>query len=158
MSDGRNHLFWEYKKLIAQLKPDGFLFENVTGLLNMDGGSVYRLILDELSSTIPQMSAWVLAAEEYGIPQRRRRVFLVGTRGKAQAPPQVITSSTGAADLFGARPPAITAEQAIGDLPALLQGEDGSAMAYGKVAQSPYQRLMRGEIDAITYLQMISQP
>src|SRR5439155_20527282 len=48
MDDARNWLFRQYKAVIERLRPDGFLFENVPGLLNMEGGKVFEMILQQL--------------------------------------------------------------------------------------------------------------
>lgn len=44
MQDRRNHLVWDYVKFLEHAKPDGFVFENVTGLLNMDRGAVFASV------------------------------------------------------------------------------------------------------------------
>jgi DNA (cytosine-5)-methyltransferase 1 len=156
MRDERNHLFSDYKKLVDKVHPDGFVFENVSGLLSMNEGRVYRDVRDALSSGIKHVSAWVLSAEKFAIPQRRTRVILVGSRGPMIHPPAEITAFNGDADLFGARAAAITVEQAIGDLPELQQGENGSGKRYRHRPRSLYQKLMRGTIDPETYIAKVA--
>ena len=57
---------------------EGFLVENVTGLLNMERGEVLKTI-KQVGSVSYNVAHWVLKAEEYGVPQRRTR-FFVGIR------------------------------------------------------------------------------
>lgn len=81
MSDGRNLLYVEYCRSLKLLQPDGFLFENVLGLTNMEGGRVLATIVRMLEDLDYNVSVWRLKAEDFGIPQRRQRIFVVGARG-----------------------------------------------------------------------------
>ena len=56
-----------------------YVFENVTGLLNMDGGAVFKTVRRELSIEDFLIRAWKLNTEEYGISQRRTRLLITGT-------------------------------------------------------------------------------
>lgn len=146
MEDNRNQLFWSYKTMLEKLQPKGFLFENVTGLLNMEKGEVLKTIKQELGSVGYNVTHWVLKAEEYGVPQRRTRVFIVGTRdGDPPSPPPVLTSAENW----------IGVEEALGDLPPLRAGQDGSNIGYLGAPKTGYQRLMRGQIGVETFLNEI---
>lgn len=152
MHDERNHLFRDYGELVDALEPDGFVFENVTGLLNMQGGQVFREICSVLGTSMSDLRADVLRTEHYGIAQRRHRVFVVASGdGTATAPPVPLTDFPPEAAVR--RGLAITpgAADAIGDLPPLGPGEDGSDVACSD-ATSNYQHFCRGIIDAATYL------
>jgi DNA (cytosine-5)-methyltransferase 1 len=155
MEDDRNQLFWDYKKLVEATRPDGFVFENVKGLLSMEGGRVYQMIRNELSSVMPCVAGWVLGSEEYGVPQRRSRVFLIGSSAGDILAPSRISSVGIDADLFSSLAPAITAEDAIGDLPSLNQGEDGSTKPYLHSPLTAYQRLMRSKIGPEQFLNTV---
>jgi DNA-cytosine methyltransferase len=153
MEDERNHLFWNYKDLLDALKPDGFVFENVTGLLNIEGGETFRQIKEVLSETCESITHWVLHADEYAVPQRRTRVFIIGRHREAlPEPPKRLTSVERNGDFFGGRHRAVSAEEAVGDLPRLEQGQDGSELPYRKEPQSAYQAFVRGIIEAAEYL------
>ncbi len=158
MRDERNKLFYEYKKMLLALKPDGFLFENVPGLLNMQGGEVFRMIQKELSSCTETLISWKLNAEEYGIPQRRTRVFLVGcnTNQLSVTSPQSVTQLYQEDVLFEELPRAISVEEALSDLPALEPGENGSQKCYLSVPTNPYQAFVRGHISADKYLEQLT--
>lgn len=82
-----NHLFQEMVRVIRQLRPKIFLFENVRGLLNSkwtpDGksGEIFQAILDEFQTLKEYRIRWdLLHAKDYGIPQNRPRVVMVGIR------------------------------------------------------------------------------
>ncbi len=129
--DDRNQLFRQYCALVNAIAPDAFLFENVTGLLNMEGGAVFAEVVAALKKVADDVQVWRVSAEEYGVPQRRKRVILIGTRGRdvPVQPPK------GAAR--------VSVRDALSDLPALVAGEDGSAKRYASRARTAYQRLMR---------------
>lgn len=80
LEESRGTLFYEYARLVKECKPKVFVYENVTGLMNHDGGRTWEIvsrIFDELDYIwIP----WVLNSKNYGIPQNRKRVYVVGFR------------------------------------------------------------------------------
>lgn len=159
MDDPRNHLFKQFVEAIKILEPTGFIFENVTGLLNMQGGRVFEMIRSELQSVSKiQLQVWKLQAEQYGIPQRRTRVFIVGINDEKQISfPKPITTFGKQKSLFEDLAPAITVSEALEDLPKLKNGEDGSTLNYRHEHKSVYQAFMRSEIDVIEYLRQITQ-
>jgi DNA (cytosine-5)-methyltransferase 1 len=82
-----NHLYQEMARVIRALKPKVFLFENVRGLLNSrwtaegSKGEVFKAVLAELKSIPGYTVRWQLVhAKEYGVPQNRPRVLVVGLR------------------------------------------------------------------------------
>jgi DNA (cytosine-5)-methyltransferase 1 len=150
--DDRNHLFKDYCALVDAIAPDAFLFENVTGLLNMEGGAVFNDVVAELKKVAKEVRVWRVSAEEYGVPQRRKRVIIVGFRTLKPFELQAGPLSSG---LFGGAP--ISVAEALGDLPPLVAGEDGSSQEYRAPARTPYQKLMRGELDATAFTEMLGQ-
>ncbi|WP_180957226.1 DNA cytosine methyltransferase, partial [Shewanella sp. 11B5] len=79
--DIRNDLAVNYLTFAKELKPSIFLLENVEGLLTMKKGQVIKDLitsLEEIGYTV-NSPVWKLNAEEYGVPQMRRRVFLIAT-------------------------------------------------------------------------------
>lgn len=157
LGDERNHLFKEFKSLVETIRPDGFVFENVTGLLNMEGGSVFEMIRRELQILDNPLVPWVLKAEEYAIPQRRTRLFLMSLpkRWGAVSPPVPTTSMEAEVSLFCRTQRAISTEDALADLPPLRPGQDGSSSDYLSEPRHPYQALMRAKLDAGEYLDAI---
>jgi DNA (cytosine-5)-methyltransferase 1 len=159
MEDARNNLFYEYKKFLTRVKPTAFVFENVTGLLNMEGGRVFALVRNELQSVRHRVVSWVLGAEKYGVPQRRTRVFLLGWPSSVEPPdlPSVLTNFGGDTSLFESpKRNAISVREALDDLPRLVHGEDGSGKDYVSAPMNDYQRLMRGKITARSYITNLS--
>ncbi len=154
MDDPRNHLFWDYVRFLEKVEPDGFVFENVTGLLNMQGGKVFSAVRKAFASVVPSISAAVISTDEYAIPQRRKRVIIVGQHNKhapAWVPPSTLTSLDSEAACA-----AVSVEEAIDDLPELAPGEDGSLKPYRHSPKSAYQALMRGVISPDEYFRLIS--
>ena len=79
--DDRNDLAVNYLTFAKELKPKIFLLENVEGLLTMKKGEVLNDLirsLEEIGYNVTK-PVWKLNAEEYGVPQMRRRVFLIAT-------------------------------------------------------------------------------
>lgn len=159
MSDDRNWLFLEYKKFLDKLKPDGFVFENVSGLINMEKGKVFELVTDELRKSSKKLHSWVLKTEEFAIPQRRTRVILIGdSTGQllGREPTKVTRMESDQRSLFTDLCPAITVKEALCDLPKLVAGQDGKNLSYLTEPQSAYQRFMRGVITPAEYLQEVT--
>lgn len=155
MKDPRNHLVWSYRDFLDAVKPDGFLFENVTGLLNMNGGQVFRDVLKVLGEGFERVESWVLNSEDYAIPQRRSRVFVIATHlpdVDLAPPPRITTMDLSKPDLFEELAPCVTVEDALGDLPALVPGQDGSHLDYRHPALTAFQQFARGELTADAYL------
>ncbi|WP_300647943.1 DNA cytosine methyltransferase [Paenalcaligenes sp.] len=82
--DPRGLLAYEYLRLLSELEPKAFFFENVYGLLTIDNGSVFEDLCEKLSK--PKnglnytLSIFRLNAADYGVPQFRDRVFIIGSR------------------------------------------------------------------------------
>lgn len=76
--DTRGTLFYEFARLVSEIKPKVFIYENVKGVLSHDNGNTWEImknVFDELGYT------WnydILNAKNYGIPQNRERIFVVG--------------------------------------------------------------------------------
>lgn len=154
MEDQRNTLFVNYKELLEEVSPDGFVFENVSGLLNMDKGEVFARVQSEFKTVMPSLTGWVLNSEEYAIPQRRKRVVLVGSRfGDFKInKPKAITCKPKENDLFSDLKEWISVEEALSDLPELCQGENGSRLEYRSQAKTSYQKFMKGLVSPEKYL------
>lgn len=84
--DPRNQLFKEYARIIAQVKPKMFLMENVAGMLSMQKGKVFELIKKELSNCGYTLYDKLMNAKDYGVPQSRRRIIVIGVRNDLPQP------------------------------------------------------------------------
>ena len=79
-SDPRNYLFENYVSLVNTFKPKCFLFENVKGLLTMFERQFIKNIVNSFLSIGYSISYTLIDSSLYGVPQKRERVFLMGTR------------------------------------------------------------------------------
>lgn len=106
-------LFFEYARLVDEIKPKVFVAENTKGLTLGKAGSVLYQIVETLEKIGYNVKYKLLDAEYFDVPQKRERVFIIGVRNDLQLPPvfpQVPFVG------FGVLPKVITTEQAIGDL------------------------------------------
>ncbi len=78
--DERNSLYKELVRVIDAKKPKFFVAENVKGLTSLSGGKVFRMILSDFSALGYSVSYKILNAADYGVPQTRIRVIIVGVR------------------------------------------------------------------------------
>ncbi len=81
-SDPRNTLFESYVRLVNELKPSCFVFENVKGIKTMFGGRYLKEVANSFSSIGYDIHMKILNASDYGVPQKRERVIIVGTNLK----------------------------------------------------------------------------
>ena len=88
--DKRGNVFWRCLEVIEKKQPKYFILENVKGLLHHDKGRTWKVIWDEMSKLEWYNVKWkVLNTKDYGIPQNRERVFIVGTKGEFEWPEKV---------------------------------------------------------------------
>jgi DNA (cytosine-5)-methyltransferase 1 len=78
MSDTRGTLFYDFARLIDEIKPKAFIFENVKGLLSHDSGKTWKIIQSVFNELNYSVSHSILNAKDFGIPQNRERLFVVG--------------------------------------------------------------------------------
>ena len=83
LEDTRGTLFYDFARLIKETKPNAFIFENVKGLTNHDKGKTFEVILNTFKKLGYNYNYQVLNAKDYGIPQHRERIFIVGFKDKA---------------------------------------------------------------------------
>lgn len=87
IDDPRNQLFREFVAYVAHFKPKHFLMENVGGMASyksQDERPIISVIKNEFAALGYAVEAQILSASNYGVPQNRRRVIFLGTRGKRQ--------------------------------------------------------------------------
>ncbi len=80
IDDERNVLYKYFVKIVALKKPSVFIAENVKGLLNIGGGEVIRKIISDFSNVGYNVKYKLLNAADYGVPQSRERVIIIGTK------------------------------------------------------------------------------
>ena len=79
--NGASGLMWEYVRAIREVCPELVVVENVPGALSSSGGNDFRCLLSALDELGYGLAWRILDAQFFGVPQRRRRVFLVGHFG-----------------------------------------------------------------------------
>lgn len=77
--DTRGTLFFEVARILRDKRPKGFILENVEGLVTHDGGKTFNVILDTLQTLHYKVSYKVLNSKDFGVPQERKRIYIVGT-------------------------------------------------------------------------------
>lgn len=84
LEDTRGTLFYEYARLIDEIKPKVFIYENVRAVTSHDGGKTWEK-MQQVFSELGYTFDWkILNAKDYGIPQNRERLFVVGFRNDLQ--------------------------------------------------------------------------
>ena len=86
LEDTRGTLFYDYARLVKEIQPKAFIFENVTGLLNHDNGKTWDVISNTFKSLKYDIKMSILDAKDYNLPQLRKRVFVVGIRKDLKCP------------------------------------------------------------------------
>lgn len=84
INDPRGMLIYDYARLVNELKPEAFIFENVPGLLTVNNGNDWKDFLNHLGFGETKYKLFVksLNAADFGIPQIRQRIFIVGFKDK----------------------------------------------------------------------------
>lgn len=80
LEDSRGTLFYHYALFLEKLQPKMFLFENVKGLISHDNGTTFKVISEIFRKTGYQINYKVLNAWDYGVPQKRERLIMIGVR------------------------------------------------------------------------------
>ena len=84
LEDDRGNLIYEFIRVVKESKPNVFVFENVKGLTTHNNGETWKnILLPEFEKIGYQLNYQVLNSKNFGIPQHRDRLFLIGTKKKA---------------------------------------------------------------------------
>lgn len=143
IDDERNKLYKSYVQIVEELRPKMFVMENVPGLVRLFKGKVAEQVLGDFTSIGYTVQMQILSADNYGVPQQRKRVFFVGLRSDLatsgllyQYPVPFMGNGTDR--------PAWTSKDAISDLDFVpddrVLGED---IPYSLPAENDYQIEMR---------------
>ena len=90
LGGARSGLFWEICRLLDETKAQNFILENVPGLLSSNQGKDMAAVLEALVERGYRIGYRVLDAQYFGVPQRRRRVFIVGSLGNTGITPEKV--------------------------------------------------------------------
>ncbi|WRA20769.1 DNA cytosine methyltransferase [Helicobacter pylori] len=131
--DEKANLFKEYLRLLDLVKPKMFVFENVVGLMSMQKGQLFKQICNAFKERGYILEHAILNALDYGVPQIRERVILVGAlksfKQKFHFPKPIKTH--------------FSLKDALGDLPPIQSGENGDALGYLKNADNVFLEFVR---------------
>jgi DNA (cytosine-5)-methyltransferase 1 len=158
-TDQRARLFRKYLGIVEALLPKTIVMENVPGMLTIGDGKIVDEIKGQLGRIGYECDVGILFSEDFGVPQTRRRAFIVATRlGRKR--PLLPDGSHGPSDkpspdsnkfVHRWKPkagqkilPFVTVRDAIADLPLLKNGGKNAADRYLKKASTNYQRKARG--------------
>ena len=133
--NSNNWLFEEYVRLANEIEPEWLVFENVRGLMETENGRFFDLVLSSLGDMGYTCSPMVLNSADYGVPQSRNRLFVVGSKSGivVERPAPVLQKP-------------ITVRQAIGDLPVLENGDVPDHAQYRAQKPSAYAKELRGDL------------
>ena len=151
MHDKRSVLFHDYLRIVKGLMPRFVVIENVKGIQIVDRGRAVNEIREGLSDLGYYVDSRILKAEEYGVPQERRRIFFVGSRDNeyVEWPESSHTATNDMSTIPTQLKPLVTVTDAIGDLPSLDSGEGVENTAYTLKAGSDYQRMLRAGSECV---------
>ncbi|MBR4260843.1 MAG: DNA (cytosine-5-)-methyltransferase [Clostridia bacterium] len=80
--DARGTLFYDYCRLVEEIKPKIFIYENVYGVLTHDKGNTWKVMQNSFDALGYYYKWKILDAKDYGIPQGRRRLYVIGFKNK----------------------------------------------------------------------------
>lgn len=83
--DTRGTLFFEVERILKAKKPQAFLLENVKGLTNHDKGNTFKVIKQSLTKMGYSIFYQVLNSKDYGVPQNRERIYIVGFKNNVSS-------------------------------------------------------------------------
>jgi DNA (cytosine-5)-methyltransferase 1 len=147
-NDPRAKLFREYYRVLKEFKPKVFIFENVSGLLSMDNGDLIKIIISQFESLGYKIKYKLLNAVNYGTPQYRERIIIVGNKLRSEYHYPIPTHGQGLKKF-------ITLGAAISDLPFTQPGE--SDKKYRTVPTNDYQLAMRLNASNVLEEQSVSK-
>jgi DNA (cytosine-5)-methyltransferase 1 len=91
----RSGLFWHAARIVEETQSEWFIIENVPGLLSSNGGKDFGIVLRTMAELGYSIGWRILDAQHFGVPQRRKRIFIVGRRAGGNSPAEVLFKSEG---------------------------------------------------------------
>ncbi len=153
--DERSGLFREYLRIVQGLMPRFVVMENVTGITSVADGRAVNEIYQRLERLGFYVEHRILKAEEYGVPQERRRIFFIGSRDTKSIAWPKPTHGSAQSNLEmlqfyrRAKAPFVTVRDAIGDLPSLEICEGSEVSEYCSEPLSDYQKYLRKDSEQL---------
>lgn len=131
IGNDKNWFYKDYIRLLLDWKPDWFVFENVAGLKGASQGFFFNEILNEFSKTDYHITWDILNAINYGVPQNRERLFIVGSLNHTNFTFPVPIETK------------VTVKEALEDLPLLENGVSCTEIPYRQESCSEYASFLR---------------
>jgi DNA (cytosine-5)-methyltransferase 1 len=117
----RANLIFDFINYVKYYSPESFVMENVDSLTTINNGEFFDDILSVFEETEYSINWEVLKAEEYGVPQKRRRTFVVGSKSTNPVLPEPTTEDY------------VSVSEALDDLPELSSGEESDINSHNAV-------------------------
>lgn len=139
IDDPRNFLYKEFVKVVKEINPPYFLMENVEGIMTSNSGKTYKSIQEDFEALGYKIHGRKLYAAEYGVPQKRKRVIIIGSKRvnpKEFFPVKKITDEANYT----------TVSDAISNLPELKPGGGEDVLDITLSPDSVYQELLAGSL------------
>ena len=136
LNNQNNWLFQEYLRIVACLMPDWVVFENVKGLIETESGFFLDAVLNGFKHLGYTTSHFILNSADYGVPQKRNRLFIVGSLNGIEIKPPTCALKNH-----------LTVREAFADLPTLQNGDMPDLAAYSLPASNKYAQSLRGSLD-----------
>jgi len=149
-NDPRNRLFRDFADIVSKINPKIIIFENVEGLLSYQNGETYRNIIQLFSELGYNIEGRKLLTSNYGVPQKRKRVILIGTRKDINVLPSVLFPK----EITGGTEEQISAYETIFDLENVPCEEEAK---YNSTYSSNILSFLRGNISASEYVNILEK-
>ena len=134
-----NWMFKEFVRVALTWNPDWIIIENVKGIRETAKGMFLEFIIESLSFVGFTVSVTTLNAAHYGVPQKRERTFIVGSRWGEQFH-----------DPVRKQPETTTVGEALDGLPTLRSGADIDELPYAAPSSNPFAKNLRGCLQSVT--------
>ena len=95
LAGARSGLFWEAARIVEEAQSEYFILENVPGLLSSNKGADFGVVIGTMADLGYSVGWRVLDAQYFGVPQRRKRVFIVGRRSSDRGIAEILFKSEG---------------------------------------------------------------
>lgn len=143
IDDERNILYKSYVQIVSEIGPKVFVMENVPGLVRLFKGQVAKQVIEDFTSIGYTVKMQILSADNYGVPQQRKRVFFVGVRNDLEDAGIIYDYPTAGYGV-GTNQAAWTCEDAISDLDFVPDDHVvGENIEYKLPVRNEYQKMMR---------------
>ncbi len=138
LENPNNWMFQEYLRFVSDLEPEWFLFENVVGFKSFGKGQFAIEVEEELKALGYETNSTVLNAADFGVPQDRKRFFIVGHRFDKGG----IKFDFNSLEKVKRK---VTVGEALKDLPSLMNGDKIEHADYRPNITNSYVKLIRGK-------------